>query len=185
METFPTPFTRSLSERASAERTHFRKFVAVRIGSEERVAEFLVQQLVPALRLGGGDEGALVTAWFLKAQRLALTNYLASPLTPAERAQAWLACGSTAPKEEVKAVRACVAYAIETLPESLRAVVRQVEFGGASLWTAGFQLELNAHAVWARLRNGRAECRGRLIQFLHDCAAEAGQPAADQIAAIA
>ena len=112
-------------------------------------------------------------------------DHIGSPLTPAERARVWLAVGSSSPTEEANTLHACVAHVIGTLPLPTATVLRLVDLEGASLWTAGSALNLSANAVWIRLRNGRADCRARLIQFLQDCTAESALADDGQIAAIA
>jgi len=172
MEASPIPRLAPNANPAGVPRK-FLDFLTVRFGSEPKAAVFLEQHLLPALRTSHPSDETMVTAWFTKLFRKTFNEYIASHIAPIDCARAWLACGQTSPGEEEKALRACVGHAIEGVSPACAGVLRQVELHGASLWAAGVILDLNAHVVWARLRNGRGECRTQLVRFLAACAAEA------------
>ena len=157
-------------EEKAAARQRFQEFLIGRIGSEPKAADFLTRHLLPALHAAPPRDETMVIAWFTKTFRAAFLEYVASHLAPDECARAWLAGSRISPPAEEAALRAGVGHIIDGLSPANTGVLRQIELGGASLWAAGVILDLNAHVVWARLRNGRAECRARLVQFLWDCA---------------
>lgn len=151
-------------------RQNFREFLALRLGGEQNAAAFLAHFLLPAMRAAHPSDETMVVGWFTRLFRKTYNDHIARQFFRREGTRAYLACGGMLAREEEQALRACLGHVVDGLTPASGAVLRQVEFNGASLWLAGTILHLSVHAVWARLQVGRAECRACLIQFVADCA---------------
>lgn len=160
------------------QRTAFKAFLTVRVGSEAEAEDILQNGLLKALQHGGElQDDSKLTAWFYRLLRNAIIDYYRTRAASRRRKDVLGATLAALGEDSVAApagwetqLCACLGRVVDTLKPQQAELLRRVDLDGESVQATAKALGITPNNASVTLLRARQDLRKKLQAFCGACA---------------